>query len=360
VTDLLTLSATLERRGGFSARFDLTTPLTGVTAILGPSGAGKSTLLRLIAGLEPDARLRLTLGNETWDDGDRQHLPAHRRSISLVFQDGRLFPHLSVAGNLEFPLRRRSRAGFRLSFDAVVELLALNGLLDRYPHTLSGGQRQRVALGRALLTPARLWLFDEPLAALDDAAKRDIAPYLERVCRDHQVPIFYVTHVLEEVVDLADTVLIVEHGRIVANQAIEALGGLLPIDETSRGGSVLRCRVIRYDEHYDLTELSLGSHPIFLRGRVAPAHADVRVLVPARDVSLATGPVTGMSVLNRLPCTIESLQDDAHGACIVSLACDGQRLLARITRFSKDELALAPGQAVVALVKTAALATLRS
>jgi molybdate transport system ATP-binding protein len=359
VTDLLTLRATLERPGGFCARFDLTTALTGVTAILGPSGAGKSTLLRLIAGLEPNARLHLTLGDETWDDGDH-HLPAHLRSVGLVFQDGRLFPHLTVAGNLEFPLRRRSRPGFRLSFDAVVELFALNGLLDRYPHTLSGGQRQRVALGRALLTPARLWLFDEPLAALDDAAKREIAPYLERVCRDHQVPIFYVTHALEEVVDLADTVLVVDHGSIVANHAIEALGGLLPIDETSYGGSVLRCRVIRYDEHYDLTELSLGKHPIFLRGRVAATHADVRVLVPARDVSLATGAVTGISVLNRLPGVIEALQDDAHGACIVTLDCDGQKLLARITRFSKDELGLQAGQTVVALIKTVALATLHA
>ena len=357
MTELLTLSAQLDRPGGFSANFDVTTALTGVTAILGPSGAGKSTLLRMIAGLEPNAKLRLTIGGETWDD-QHHHKPAHERGASMVFQDGRLFPHLSVAGNLRFPLRRRSRPGFRLSFDAVVTLLALDDLLNRLPHTLSGGQRQRVALGRALLTPARLWLFDEPLAALDDAAKREIAPYLERICREHQLPIFYVTHTLAEVVDLADKVLIVERGRIIANQAIEALGGLLPIDETSHGGSVLRCRVIQYDERYDLTELRLGAYPIFLRGRVAPAYTDVRVLVPARDVSLATGAVSGLSVLNRLPTTIESLSDDAHGACIVTLNCDGQRLLARITRYSKDELGLKLGQPVVALIKTVALATL--
>ena len=353
--DLLTLTAQLDRAGGFRADFDVTVPLEGVTAILGPSGSGKSTLLRMIAGLEPRAQIRLRLGDEVWDDAER-HLAAHLRPVSLVFQDGRLFPHLSVAENLRFPLRRRHRSGFRLEFDEVVGQLELAALLDRSPQTLSGGQRQRVALGRALLTPARLWLFDEPLAALDDAAKREIAPYLEQICRAHRLPIFYVTHALEEVLDLASNVLIVERGRVVANQTIEALGGNLPIDETTRGGSVLRCRVAAYDEHYDLTELELGKHSMYLRGRVASPHTAVRVLVPARDVSLAIGPVAGLSVLNRLPATIESLTDDAHGACIATLTCEGQRLLARITRFSKDELKLRPGQGVVALIKTVALA----
>ena len=355
MTDSLELNARLQRPDGFCARYDLTVPLEGVTAILGPSGSGKSTLLRMIAGLEPDASIRLRLGDEVWDDGERR-LPAHLRPVSLVFQDGRLFPHLSVAENLRFPLRRRQRAGVRLEFDEVIGELALAPLLDRSPQTLSGGQRQRVALGRALLTPARLWLFDEPLAALDDAAKREIAPYLERICRTHQLPIFYVTHSLEEVLSLASTVLIIERGSLIANQSIEALGGNLPIDDTTRGGSVLRCHIARYDEHYDLTELKLGGHAIYLRGRVVSADTTVRVLVPARDVSLATGSVSGLSVLNRLPAIIENLTDDAHGACVATLRCEGQRLLARITRFSKDELQLKVGQSVIALIKTVALA----
>ncbi len=355
MTDTLALTAQLDRAGGFRADFDVTVPLEGVTAILGPSGSGKSTLLRMIAGLEPDATLSLRLGEQTWD-APGYRMPAHRRPVSLVFQDGRLFPHLSVTENLRFPLRYPQRRGFRLEFDEVVEQLALARLLDRSPQTLSGGQRQRVALGRALLTPANLWLFDEPLAALDTAAKREIAPYLEQVCRTHRLPIFYVTHALEEVLDLASAVLLVEHGQVVANQKIEALGDSLPIDETSRGGSVLRCRVARYDEHYDLTELKLGEYSMYLRGRIGPAQSTVRVLVPARDVSLALAPVAGISVLNRLPTTIESLADDAHGACIATLACEGQRLLARITRFSRDELKLQPGQRVVALIKTVALA----
>ncbi len=356
MTDTLVLTAKLDRHGGFRANFEVTVPLEGVTAILGPSASGKSTLLRMIAGLEPDATVRLQLGNETWDAAGHR-LPAHLRPVSLVFQDARLFPHLSVAENLRFPLRYPKRRGFRLEFDEVVEQLALTSLLGRLPQTLSGGQRQRVALGRALLTPARLWLFDEPLAALDTSARREIAPYLEQICRTHQLPIFYVTHALEEVLALASTVVLIEQGRVVANQAIEALGDTLPIDEASRGGSVLRCQVVRYDEHYDLTELKLGEHSMYLRGRIGPVQSVVRVLVPARDVSLALGSVAGISVLNRLPTTIESLTDDAHGACIVTLACEGQRLLARITRFSRDELRLQPGQGVVALIKTAALAT---
>ena len=354
----LTLNGTLARDSGFHAHFELDTPLEGVTAILGPSGAGKSTLLRMIAGLEPAAQQRLTIDTETWDDATTR-LPPHRRAIGIVFQDGRLFPHLSVADNLRFPLRLNSRAGFRLSLDEVVGELALEELLARRPASLSGGQRQRVALGRALLTPARLWLFDEPLSGLDAAAKREIAPYLERICRDHRVPIFYVTHSLDEVIDVADSLLIVDGGSIVAKQTIETQNEWLPIDESSRGGSVLHCRVGGYDERYDLTQLHIGAQPLYLRGHVASHYRDVRVLVPARDVSIATDAPTGLSILNRLPCTIAAIED--HGAsCNVTLTCEGQRLLARITRYSRDELKLAQGQAVVALIKTVALATLHA
>jgi molybdate transport system ATP-binding protein len=354
----LTLTGSLARSDGFRASFELDTELEGVTAILGPSGAGKSTLLRMIAGLEPSAEQQLTVADETWDDATTR-LPPHLRAVGIVFQDGRLFPHLTVADNLRFPLRLRSRAGFRLAFDDVVAQLALHDLLGRQPHSLSGGQRQRVALGRALLTPARLWLFDEPLAALDTAAKQEIAPYLQHICREHRVPIFYVTHSLEEIVAVADTLLIVDAGTIVANQTIEAQSRLLPIDETSRGGSVLHCRVASYDALYDLTQLRIGDHPMYLRGRVAAGYRDVRVLVPARDVSIATDVPMGLSVLNRLPCRIDAIGDDG-ASCNVTLDCEGQRVLARITRYSRDELGLAVGQRVIALIKTAALATLHA
>ncbi len=357
MTELLRLRARLKRPDGFTASFDLTTPLAGVTAILGRSGAGKSTLLRMIAGLEPTAQLALSVADEVWDDA-HGHRPAHQRSVSVVFQDGRLFPHLDVAANLRFPLRRRARPGFSLPFEVVVDSLALNELLARMPHTLSGGQRQRVALGRALLTPARLWLFDEPLAALDTHARNEIAPYLERICREHRVPIFYVTHSLEDVAGVADTVLTIADGQITSNRSIEALDSALPIDGTSRGGSVLRCRVAHYDAHYDLTELKLGNSSLYLRGQVPAGWTDVRVLVPARDVSLATQAVTGLSVLNQLPSSIETLHEAADGTCSVTLQCEGQRLLSQITRYSRDHLALQAGQHVTALIKTVALATL--
>jgi molybdate transport system ATP-binding protein len=172
------------------------------------------------------------------------------------------------------------------------------------------------------------------------------------------VPIFYVTHALEDVVGVADTVITVEEGQITSNQTIEALASALPIDDASRTGSVLRCRVVNYDAQYDLTELKLGNSSLFLRGRVADGLTDVRVLVPARDVSLATQAVTGLSVLNQLPGTIAALQEEADGACSVIMQCDGQRLLSRITRYSRDHLALRPGQQVTALIKTVALATL--
>jgi len=350
----LVVRGLLARSSGFTARFEIDLELDGVTALLGPSGAGKSTLLRCIAGLEQTAALHIALDGEVWQ-GAGGSVPAHRRPVSMVFQDDRLFPHLTVAGNLGFPLKRPARAGTRLDYEEVLDLLALAPLLDRFPSTLSGGQRQRVALGRALLAPARLWLFDEPLSALDPVTRREIAPYIAKVCRERAVPVLYVTHALDEVHHLASRVLVMENGQIVANQPIEALPAITPVDEQSRGGSVVECRFFAHHAAHDLSELRLGPHPLFVRGHVDPG-GTIRLLIPARDVSIAVGPVSGLSVLNRLPGIIEDIEAEDAGSCLIRIRTGGQQILARITRYSNEELELVPGRTVTALVKSVALA----
>ncbi len=350
----LHIAGELARRDGFIARFDLDVPLAGVTAVLGQSGSGKSTLLRCIAGLEQAPSMTVQLGDEQWQ-GDGMFLAAHLRPVSMVFQDGRLFPHLSVRANLEFPNRRANRPGVRLDFDSVVEILALQTLLDRNPTTLSGGQRQRVALARALLAPARLWLLDEPMSSLDTTARREIAPYLARVCRELGVPVLYVTHALDEVHHLASRVIVLDGGRIVANQPIESAGSIAPIDDHGSGGTVLRGRAASYDARYDLTELELGANRLQVTGKIETG-ADVSVLIAARDVSIALDDVANMSIQNRLPGVIVAMNDDGSASCLVKIDCDGQHLAARVTRLAVDKLALAPGTRVVAFIKSIALA----
>ncbi len=340
-------------RTGFTAEFDLALPLEGVTAVLGASGAGKSTLLRCIAGLDATP-IEVEVDGECWQ-GNGTFVPPHRRSVSMVFQDGRLFPHLTVRDNLAFPLVRAARAGTRLALGDVVDTLALAPLLDRRPATLSGGQRQRVALARALLAPARLWLLDEPLSSLDSDARREIAPYLADLCRARAIPTLYVTHALDEVHHLASRVLVLDHGRVIANQSIDDAGAIAPLDERGARGEVLRARAVHYLADVDLTELAIGSHRLYVAGRVADG-ATVRVLVAARDVGIALADVADISILNRLPAVVTALTEETSSSCLVVLDCDGQRLRARITQLSRKRLGLMVGMPVVALIKSVALA----
>ena len=358
----LVVQGELTRPSGFRARFDLAVPMTGVTAVTGPSGAGKSTMLRVVAGFEPAAPVTVRYGAEAWQT--RAHaVPAHLRPVSTVFQDARLFPHLDVAGNLRYPLRR-ARAGpaAPMGFDEVVEELALGPLLEAFPATLSGGQRQRVALGRALLAPARLWLLDEPLSALDASARGEIAPFLKRICLAHRLPILYVTHSLADVVQIADRVVAMRHGEITANESIEAPERTrVPWREMGEELAILTVKWIRHDTDYDLSELELGGETLWVRGHGVPearTGGRARLLVSARDVSLARAAVPAITVLNQLPVVVAAIEERDAAACLVRLDCHGQTLFSRITRRSCDQLGLAPGQRVHALIKTMALTAL--
>ena len=345
------------RRGGFALRTDLDLELAGVAALVGASGAGKSTWLRLIAGFEPDAPATVEVDGERWQTPERR-VPAHARSVSTVFQEPRLFPHLDARRNLEFALRAGRRPGARLSFDEVVASLDLAALLPLYPRQLSGGQRQRVALGRALLAPAKLWLFDEPLSALDAQSRREIAPYLHGLCQRHAVPIVYVSHSLAEVLAVADQVLIAADGEVRLVESVAAfstsfVNPLLADD----AGAVIHCQFRSFDVRYRLSELAFGDATLCVPGDLSAAGRDIALFIPARDVSLSTVSIHHVSILNRVDGVIEALRDQGDSVLARVRCAAGECLLARITHRSRDELELAAGVRVQALVKSVAVRT---
>lgn len=346
---------------GFDLAVDETVPLSGVTALFGPSGGGKSTLLRILAGFE-QATGRVVFDGDPWLDSDRKRfVPAHRRPVGFMFQDTRLFAHLTVAGNLRYAERRGGGSGGPadqgFAFDDVVAALDLAPLLGRRIGALSGGERQRVALGRTLLTRPRLLLLDEPLSALDAERKADILPYLEDVPRRFGVPAIYVTHSVEEVARLAQAMIVMAGGRI---HAIGPTGEIMqrldlePLTGRFEAGVVVEARVAGHDRPYHLTRLDLGGQSLTvpMLGDL-PAGRTVRLRIRARDVALSTAQPSGLSVQNILSGTLAEIRTAPASAFAEALIDLGHaRLRARITRKAVDDLALAPGAPVYALVKS--------
>ncbi len=336
---------------------ELRIPRRGVTAVFGRSGSGKTTLLRCIAGLERRARGYLRLDQKVWhDDGADIFVPAHRRPFGFVFQDGRLFPHLKVVDNLDFGQRRAG--GIDLAHRAtIVELLGLGKLLGHYPHQLSGGEQQRVAIGRALLTRPRLLLLDEPLASLDLQHKDEILPYLDGLHGTLDIPMLYVSHSPDEVLRLADYLILLDEGRVDAqgplNELLERLD--LPLSHSSEAAAVVPATVRAYDAHHQLTDL------VFDGGCLRIAHAgiapgrQVRVLIHARDVSLALSRARDSSILNIFEATVLDQQSRGGGQVTVSVQVGDTVLLARITALSSERLGIRPGLRVYAQIKSVAL-----
>jgi len=343
---------------GFALHAELQVFAHGVIALFGPSGSGKTTLLRCIAGLEPAARGALQVKDEVWQDG-ANFLPAHRRSLGYVFQEASLFPHLSVRQNLEYGLKRIPPEQRKVQLEQAVEWLGLGGLIERpSPAGLSGGERQRVAIARALLTSPLLLLMDEPLSALDAASKREILPYLERLHGELDIPVIYVSHALDEVARLADQLVLMEQGRVVASGALnEMLGRLdLPTAHLDDAGAVIEADVAAQDEQYHLTRLDFRGGSLWVSRVERPAGSAVRARVLARDVSIATAAPHGSSISNILAARIDEIRDEGADRVNLRLSVgSGQLLLSRITRRSCDQLGLMPGMEVFAQVKSVAL-----
>ena len=347
---------------GFSLRADLQLPGHGVTALFGASGSGKTSLLRAIAGLERHAGGYLAVNGEVWQDA--QHFaPTHRRPLGYVFQEASLFAHLDVARNLDYGLRRIPATARRVPRAQAIELLGIGHLLQRRPDTLSGGERQRVAIARALLTAPQLLLMDEPLAALDAQRKAEILPYLARLRAELDIPVLYVSHALDEVIQLADHLVLLGGGRatgqvLASGPIAETLARIdLPTAQSASAAVLIEATVQGYDSAYELLRLGfaggelLAPHPTPL----APG-TRLRLQVQARDVSLALTPAPGSSILNRLPATVTGLcSADTPAHTLVRLDAGGTPLLARITRFSCDQLHLTVGMPVWAQIKAVAL-----
>lgn len=344
-------------RGDFVLDVDLRMPSRGVTALFGRSGSGKTTVLRCIAGLETAPGGRLSFDGEVWQD-ERLWLPTHRRPLGYVFQEANLFPHLSAARNMAYGMRRTPASQRRIGWDEIVALLGIGALLERYPDQLSGGERQRVALARALLTSPRLLLMDEPLSALDHARKQEILPYLERLRDELDIPILYVSHSPEEVARLADHVVLLEAGGVVAEGALrDTLARLdLPTALTEDAGVVVEGEVAEHDDAYHLSRLAFPGGSVLVARCHQALGSRVRFRVHARDVSLAVARLDGSSITNLLQATVVDIADaDTPAHVLVRLEAGGTPLLARITRRSRDQLRVTIGRSMWAQIKAVAL-----
>ena len=365
-------------RNDFSLRIDAALQLEGIIAVFGPSGAGKTTLLRVVAGLEKGAVGRVALGGDLWQDTDRRVMvPAHARRLGYVFQDGRLFPHLSVEGNLLFAAersRRQSRSGHagqggrggrgrevgaraasERSISSVVQALDLKDLLGRKPDTLSGGEIQRVAMGRALLTAPRVMLMDEPLSALDVRRKAEIIPYVERLAGDFGVPVLYVTHNVDEVARLASSMVLLADGRMAAMGGVAEIlerVELWPITGRLEAGSLLEA--IAGETRDGMTSLDMGGETLRVPALGVGAGTPVHLRVQAREVAIARERPERLSIRNVLPARLVSLEFTESPFVELLLDVHGQHLRSRVTREAVDELGLRKGQPVFALIKSVA------
>lgn len=346
-------------RPGFRFDVQLELPEKGVTALFGSSGSGKTTCLRLLSGLERGAGRLRVLGQLWQDDARRIFVPPHERALGYVFQEASLFSHLSVRENLAYAEKRRRASARAQSFAAVSAMLELTPLLSRTPGTLSGGERQRVALARALLSGPRLLLLDEPLAALDDARKAEVFPYLERLRDELSIPMLYVSHTLAEVARLADHLVLLERGSVVAaGPSVELLSRLdLPLAGGEQAGVVIEARVAEHDAQHQLSRLDFTGGALWVSRVERPLGAALRAHVLARDVSIALGPPGPSSILNILPAEVAELCDLGPDRVNVRLKLGeaGVALLSRVTRRSREALRLAPGSQVYAQVKSVAV-----
>ena len=344
-------------RQSFRLDVKFTLPGKGVTALFGRSGSGKTTLLRCLAGLDKADSGYLKMGEQVWQDQDNW-LPPHQRQVGYVFQENRLFHHLTVAKNLHFGLQRIPANLQRIHFAEATELLGLENLLQRFPNELSGGQQQRVAIARALLTSPELMLMDEPLASLDSASKAEILPYLEKLNSSLHIPIIYVSHAADEVLRIADHMLLLDNGLLLAEGPVNELLTRhdLPLAHLDEACAIIPGEVSAHDDTYHLTQIAVsGGAATVSRQQLDIGHA-VRVRVQAKDVSLALEPPRHSSISNIWPVIINDMcptNDPAR--LLITLDMNGERLLSQITARSAHLLQLEIGKQVFAQVKSVAL-----
>ena len=354
--------AVRKRRGTFDLDAKFESPTPGVVALFGRSGSGKSTLVHIVAGLlDADGGKvaiddRVLLDTETGVD-----VPPQRRRIGVVFQDARLFPHLNVAGNLNYG-RKRAAPPFFVSLDGVADLLGIGTLMDRRTHQLSGGERQRVAIGRALLSQPSLLLLDEPLAALDTSRRDEVLPYLETLRDELSIPMAYVSHDFDEVLRLATHLVLLDRGRTLAQGDLSTMSlnpDLRAIIGTDAVGAIVEGTVLGMDADARLLRVRVGTGELKIEAGEGPGRATLgaklRVQLLARDLIVATSAPRDLSVRNVLEGTVCQVAEDSGGSDLITMDIGGALVMARVTQAATRELSLAPGRRAWALVKTVSL-----
>jgi molybdate transport system ATP-binding protein len=354
----VTLGVAIDHRlGGFHLAVDFTAG-SGLTALFGRSGAGKTSLINVIAGLIRPDRGRVEIdGDVLTDTATRRFVPPHRRRIGYVFQEGRLFPHLSVRRNLLYGARFAAGPKNTGEFDQIVALLGIGELLARRPENLSGGEKQRVAIGRALLARPRVLVMDEPLASLDEGRKAEILPFIERLRDEIRTPIVYVSHSIPEVARLATTLVVLSDGRVAATGTPAEIMGrldLFPLTGRVEAGAILNTRVVGVDARFGLSLLRAAAGELRVPRLDIPLGTALRVRIRARDVMIALAPPDGLSALNVLPGTVAEIGQSDGPIVEIRLDCAGEPLIARLTRRSVETLNLVPGRRVYAVIKSIA------
>jgi molybdate transport system ATP-binding protein len=345
--------------GEFSLEVKFTTESRGVTALFGQSGAGKTSVVNMMAGLLRPNRGRIVVDGLILFDSERGiNLPPEKRRLGYVFQEDRLFPHLTVRGNLSYGSKRAGRNGNPVDLDQVANILDIGKLLDRRPGSLSGGEKQRVAIGRALLANPRLLLMDEPVASLDNRRKNEILPFIERLAEEFVIPIIYVSHSAEEIVRLADTLVLLSGGKVAAVGPVETLMSrmdLRPLTGRYEAGAVISGRVSGVDAEFGLTHLSFPGGVLRVPLSDLEPGVELRVRIRARDVTLARDAPVGISTLNVFAGTIVEMDQGRTGALVDVKLDIGVPLWARVTRRALHDLGLGVGDTAHALIKAVAI-----
>ncbi|WP_111980340.1 molybdenum ABC transporter ATP-binding protein [Algibacillus agarilyticus] len=342
----------------FTLNVDVKLPARGITAIWGQSGSGKTTLLRCIAGLEKAQQGMFKINNQEWQNANL-FLPTHKRPFGYVFQEASLFPHLTAQENLDYAIKRAPAKTSQDTYDKILAIMGIENILNRHPQHLSGGERQRVAIARALLIQPQLLLMDEPLASLDHKRKTEIMPYLEQLNLHFDIPILYVSHSIDEVARLADHIVALENGHVIAQ------GGLLevlskidsPLDIGEKTGAIIEGKIVEKDSTWHLAAINLANNKFWFRDNGEALNKTVRLRILARDVSIALSQHQDSSITNKLPAVISDIVADQKDVSmsLVQLEIDPGQLIARISNKSINTLSLNKGSTVWAQIKSAAV-----